>query len=198
MEPSKSTATIRQQSVDEFVDAAHEQPTAAISLLRQNPAIAEATSSWGESGLQAASHLGHQELLSRMIESAVSLDIYAACAIGDAPAVRSMLASSASDAHGIHDLPLLHFGVMSRDIAMLELLLDASVALNPPGASLSPLHSAVAIGSSAMVRLLLSAGASLACPDAFGATALDWALALDRSELVHSLTISRDLRPAPY
>ena len=65
--------------------------------------------------------------------------------------------------------------VVSRDRSILDMLLDAGVALNPRGASLSPLHSAVAVGSVPMIRALIEAGVDRTVTDAFGATALDWA-----------------------
>jgi ankyrin repeat protein len=86
------------------------------------------------------------------------------------------------DACGVHGLPLLHFAIMSRATAMLETLLSAGVEVNPMCAALPPLHSAVASGRSEFVRLLLHAGAEPAARDAYGATALDWALELDGEE----------------
>jgi ankyrin repeat protein len=131
-------------------------------------------------------------LLCRLIDSGAAADVFAACVLGDQASVRSMLSATSVDACGVHDLPLLHFGVMSRDISMLEMLIDFGVSLNPPSASLPPLHSAVAVGSAPMVRVLLSAGARPQSTDAFGATALDWAHEFEggESELVALLTCS--------
>jgi ankyrin repeat protein len=86
-----------------------------------------------------------------------------------------MQAGASADICGVHSLPLLHFAVMSRNPMMVEALLAAGISPNPAGASLSALHSAVAIGSAEMVRILVSAGADTTFQDAFGSNALDWA-----------------------
>jgi ankyrin repeat protein len=165
--------------VDDFVGLAHDEPSAAATWLRRRPELAPLTSSWGENALHAASHLGHRQLLSALLDHGAVVDLYTACSMGDTAKVRALLPAHSAPACGIHGLPLLHFGVVSRDVQMLEFLLGAGVAANQPGASLSPLHSAVAIGSKAMIRLLLAAGADTRFRDALGATALDWAQDLD-------------------
>jgi hypothetical protein len=109
----------------------------------------------------------------------VELDLFAACALGDRNLIRSMWRADSPAALGVHRLPLLHFGIVSRDVGVVEMLLDLGAMLDPPGAGLSPLHSAVAIGSARMVRCLAAAGASGAAVDAFGATAFEWAERLE-------------------
>jgi len=190
-----SSARAGQEVVDAVVRAAHHQPRAVPPLLRPNPGLAQAESSWGETVVQAASHLGHRQLLLELARDGVALDLFAACAIGDKSLARSMLSSGSLDACGIHSLPLLHFGVMSRDISVLRMLVDANVAPNPPHASLSALHSAVAIGSAAMIPLLIAAGVSTTAVDAsFGATPYDWALKVGTpsSEIMDMLQVDRD------
>lgn len=170
--------TSDQPAVDDFVGLAHDEPLTAITWLRRDPHLATQTSSWGESALQAASHLGHQDLLSVLVENGAPVDLYVACANRDGATVRALLSSHRPGTCGVHRLPLLHFGVVSRDVQLLEFLLGAGVAPNQRDASLSPLHSAVAIGSTEMIRLLLAAGADTTFRDALGATPLDWALEL--------------------
>jgi ankyrin repeat protein len=179
---------------DAFVDAVHHDPTLAALMLTRQRRLAHAGASWGETGLQAASHLGRRELIHRLLRAGATLDVYAACALGDWPAARSMLAGSA--ALGVHCLPLSHFAVMSGDPGVLQALVDDGVNLNPPGASLSPLHSAVAIGSIPMIRALIAAGVDRDVTDAFGATALDWAYEVEDRGSVLALLLAAGLRPA--
>ena len=193
--PARESWSVR-HDVDAFVNAAHDDPSAAVAMLAADPTFATAVSSWGETGLQAASHLGHRELIERLAESGAQIDVFAACAIGDQEAVQALLPDTARDACGVHRLPILHFGVMSRDLAMLKTLLREGVALNPRGASLSPLHSAVAIGSVLMIRLLVAAGVDCSLPDAFGATALDWANDIEDRGSVVAVILSGYLRRA--
>src|SRR5689334_17996953 len=133
------TLTRAQQSDDDFVGAAHEDPEGALRQLKRRPQLAGATSSWGETAVEAASHLGHRRLLAGLVDAGAPFDVFAACAMADARMVRRMLPFAAVDACGVHRLPLLHFAVMSRDPAIVDLLLAEAIAVNPRGASLSPL-----------------------------------------------------------
>src|SRR6266487_2772688 len=160
---------LTQDLVDAFVDVAHHDPPAASKMLRLNRDLAAADSSWGETALQAASHLGHRHLLGQLVSAGIEVDLFAACAMGDWRAARRLLSKDELDSYGVHDLPILHFGVVSRDVAIVENLLDAGVVLNPGTGSLSPLHAAVAFGSEAMIQVLLLAGADRSATDAFGA-----------------------------
>jgi len=164
-----------QQSIDLFVHLAHQSPMAAIAQLDRHCSLSRATSSWGETALQAASHLGHRKLITRLVECGVTLDVFAATALGDLAAVSAMMGAGPKNLCGVHDLPLLHFAVMSRDPEMVEALIAEGTPVCPPAASLSPLHSAAGIGSKPMVHALVSAGADVSYADAFGQTALDWA-----------------------
>ncbi len=182
------------QLTNDFVDAAHHEPAVAIELLSKNPSLAEATSTWGETALQAASHLGHHHLLLRLLELGVMPDLFAACALGDRRLAFAMLRGVRYRGRGAHGLPTLHFGIMSRDVRMVEMLIEAGVPVNPPGASLPPLHSAVAIRSAQIVRVLLTAGADIDALDVFGATAADWADEFDQVHVLADLDAWRNGR----
>ena len=179
---------------DAFVDAAHQDPAQAVRMLARRRRLAHARASWGETALQAASHLGHQDLVRRLVNAGAPLDVFAACAVGDWPAVLALLPRSDPDDLGVHGLPLSHFAVMSGDPRMLQTLVDAGVALNPRGASLSPLHSAVAIGSIPMIRTLMGAGVDCEVRDAFGATALEWAYEVEDRGSVLAVLLAAGLR----
>jgi ankyrin repeat protein len=169
---------LSQEIQDRFVSAAHDRPEVAREMLRSRRDLAVAASSWGETGLQAASHLGHRRLITELAEAGSVLDVFAAAAAGDRSLATTLLAGASSEACGVHDLPLLHFGIMSGEMPMIELLTHAGIEINPPNASLPPLHSAVAVGFSSAVLLLLRLGADIEAIDPFGATAEDWARAL--------------------
>jgi ankyrin repeat protein len=190
--PTRSAQT----AADGFVGLVHDDPRAALAEVERSPGLATAAASWGETALQAASHLGHRGLLAALIEAGATADVFAACAMADRRAVRTLLPSSRPDALGVHRLPLLHFAVVSRDPSVVDMLLDAGVALNPRGASLSPLHSAVAIGSVPMIRALIEAGVDRTVTDAFGATALDWAYDVEDKGSILAVVLAGYLRRA--
>src|SRR5262245_31859276 len=166
------------EGIDGFVGAAHTAPLDAERALMADQKLAQRASKWGETGLQAASHCGHRHLVRSLVRAGAELDVFAACVLGDLAAIRRTLSGVRPDACGVHGLPLAHFAVMSREPGVLEWVLAAGVEVNPAGASVSPLHTAVAIGSEAMTGLLLAAGADPDFPDAFGRTAADWAALL--------------------
>jgi ankyrin repeat protein len=176
---SSNNRAVDQAAVDSLVAAAHSEPAVAERILSRNQGISTCRSSWGETGIEAASHRGHKGLVWRFIEAGAELDVFAACALADWKATVARYDPERPDACGIHGLPLLHFAIMSKVAVMLEALLRAGVAVNPKCAALPPLHSAVASGRYDFVRLLLHAGANTMACDSSGATALDWAIDLD-------------------
>lgn len=166
-------------TVDSLVAASHGQPALAERILADNENLIQCRSSWGETALQAASHLGHKGLVWRIVEAGAEMDLFSACAVGDEAAAMSRYDLSRPDVRGIHGLPLLHFAIVGGASRVIEALLGAGVEVNPRGSSLQPLHSAVASGRHDLVGLLLDAGADCTARDAYGATALDWAYELD-------------------
>jgi ankyrin repeat protein len=144
-------------------------------MLLADSGLATGAASWGETPIQAASHLGRRELICRLMECGAPLDLFGACALGDLKVAAAALAHEPRDACGVHGLPTMHFGVVSREVAIVTLLIEAGVAVAPRRASISPLHSAVAVGLRSMILLLLAHGADRSARDAFGATPLDWA-----------------------
>lgn len=165
-----------QDLVDGFVSAAHFLPAVAIQMLRQDPRLARVVSSWGETPMEAASHLGHRDLIRELLRRGVGLDIFVAAALGDKTAVHALVTFENFEACGVHGLPLLHFGIVSRNVPAFQLMVDKGVSVNPVRANLPPLHSAVATGQPSAIKTLIFFGADLRATDAYGATASDWAL----------------------
>src|SRR5262245_39438266 len=201
--PARAELPVMRQSQarqlsDAFVSAAHHQPSVAVRMLTRDRSLASARASWNETGLQAASHMGHGGLLRKLVRAGAHQDLFAACTLGDRQAVSALLPAAERDACGVHGLPMAHFAVMSRDVGMLDFLIGEGVMLNPPLASLSPLHSAVAIGSVPMIRALIGSGVDCTAKDAYGATALDWAYELDDRGTVLAVLLAAGLRGASF
>jgi len=165
--------------VDWLVGLAHTQPRRAESMLARCPELARACSSWGETCLQAASHLGHLRLAMRLLDIGVPSDLFVECMLGEPARAVAAVRSCAEEPLGVHGLPVLHFAVMSRRLEAVDCLLAAGARLNPPNFSLSPLHAAVALGDVAIVERLVLGGANPSAPNAFGETPIDWAYRLE-------------------
>ncbi len=114
-----------QPSIDLFVHLAHQSPMAAIAQLDRHRSLSRATSSWGETALQAASHLGHRKLIARLLECGLALDVFAAAALGNVSAVSAMVASGPKDLCGVHYLPPLHTAAGIGSKPMVRALVSA-------------------------------------------------------------------------
>jgi ankyrin repeat protein len=165
-------------AADLLVHLAHVQPRQAEATISRLPLLGREVSSWGETCLQAAAHLGHRRLAMRLLEMGIPSDLYVECALGDPSQAAALVRTGETELRGVHLLPILHFAVASRDPAVVETLLESGAPVNPRSASLPPLHSAVAYADLFIVRCLLEAGADPLAIDAFGETALDWAISL--------------------
>ena len=182
---------------DAFVDAVHHHPRLALEMLKNDRSLALARAGWGETALQAACHLGQHELIRGLISAGAKQDVFAACAAADIEALNEFLQDTDPTECGIHGLPLSHFAVVSGDTGTVQALIDAGIEMNPAGASLSPLHTAVAIGSIPMIKALMATGVDIGVSDAFGATALDWAYDVeDRGSVLAVLLAAGLRRPA--
>jgi len=181
----------RQAAVDAFVAAAHSDVERAQHLLEQWPGFAGSASSWGESGVQAASHSGRHRLTQTLLEHGAAYDVFVASSLGDMTWAVAQLERLGTHRCGVHGLPVLHFAIVSGCVRTLEALLAAGAPANPAGCALPPLHSAVAEGRIEMVRLILLAGADPLATDSFGETALDWAVSLDGYGSALARTLAR-------
>jgi ankyrin repeat protein len=165
-------------ATDLLVHLAHVQPRQAEATIARLPVLGREVSSWGETCLQAAAHLGHRRLAMRLLEMGVPSDLYVECVLGDPSRAATLVRAGKTDLRGVHLLPILHFAVVSRNPAVVETLLESGALVNPRRSSLPPLHSAVACADVCIARCLLQAGADPLAMDAFGETALDWASTL--------------------
>jgi hypothetical protein len=82
-------------------------------LLEEEPALVNCAWDWGggdwETGLGAASHVGHREIALFLLDHGARMDIFAAAMLGESEIVQTMLASTpgARDALGPHGIPLV-------------------------------------------------------------------------------------------
>jgi ankyrin repeat protein len=180
--------------VDTFVGVCHTEPVRAESILGRSPDLAHERSSWGETSLEAASHLGHRRLAVKLLEMGVDSDAFVECSLGDAGRAAAALESCGREMLGVHQLPILHFAVVSHDPGTVERLLEAGAPVNSPCAALSPLHTAVACKNIQIARLLLQAGANPLAVDPFGDTAVDWAMSLEGAGSVLVAMLVREAR----
>src|SRR4029077_17820206 len=85
-------------------------------LLEEAPTLVNCAWDWGggdwETGLGAASHVGHREIALFLLYRGARMDIFAAAMLGETEIVQAILASTpgARDALGPHGIPLVQHG----------------------------------------------------------------------------------------
>ena len=116
--------------VEEFVGKAHGDINRVKELLKQEPALVNATSDWGggdfETALGAASHVGNKEIANFLLEHGARLDIFAAAMLGKLDIVKAALETypDAINTPGPHGIPLVNHAQIGGEEAkaVLEFL----------------------------------------------------------------------------
>ena len=133
MTASEKPPALDPELVHEFVLKSHGDLETVTRLLEEEPALANCAWDWGggdwETGLGAASHVGHREIALFLLDHGARMDIFAAAMLGETEIVQTILALTpgARDALGPHGIPLVKHaeagGEQARD--MLALLQHA-------------------------------------------------------------------------
>jgi hypothetical protein len=109
--------------VQEFVGICHRDMDKARELLEEHPTLLNAAHDWErgdfETGLGAASHVGHMELASYLLEKGAQTNIFTATLFGRSEIVLPMLAAFPASIHakGPHGFTLLHHAELGGDPA---------------------------------------------------------------------------------
>lgn len=100
--------------VQEFVGVSHGKMDKVIPLLEEYPTLLNAAHDWKlgdfETGLGAASHVGHKELVQYFLDKGAQANIFTACLFGKIEIVKPMLSAFPNTLHakGPHGYTLLH------------------------------------------------------------------------------------------
>lgn len=110
--------------VREFVGKSHSDIDRVKELLDEHPTLLNAAHDWKygdfETGLGAASHVGHVDLVNYLVEKGAQANIFTACVLGKVEIVRPMLQNFPSilNAIGPHGFTLLHHAERGGDNAL--------------------------------------------------------------------------------
>ena len=100
--------------VQEFVGASHRDLDKVKVMLEEYPSLLNAAHDWKmgdfETGLGAASHVGHKELAQYLLDKGAQANIFTACLFGKIEIVKPMLTAFPKTLHakGPHGFTLLH------------------------------------------------------------------------------------------
>ncbi|MEP3210247.1 MAG: hypothetical protein ABJN95_13690 [Maribacter sp.] len=110
--------------VQEFVGASHGKIDVVKTLLEEHPTLLNASHDWKngdfETGLGAASHVGHKELVHFFLDKGAQANIFTACLFGKIAIVKPMLTAFPNTLHAIgpHGFTLLHHAQKGGDEAL--------------------------------------------------------------------------------
>lgn len=121
---SQEDPQLDKKLVQEFVGKSHSDMDRVKELLEAHPNLLNAAHDWKhgdfETGLGAASHVGHKELVSFFLEKGAQANIFTACVLGKSEVVKPMLTAFPSTLHakGPHGFTLLHHAERGGDDAL--------------------------------------------------------------------------------
>jgi hypothetical protein len=127
--PLKASAVNEGEQLDralvkEFVGICHRDLDKAREMLEEHPTLLNAAHDWErgdfETGLGAASHVGHMELASYLLEKGAQTNIFTATLFGKTDIVMPMLTAFPYSlrAKGPHGYTLLHHAELGGDPAL--------------------------------------------------------------------------------
>ena len=169
-----------QSVIDDFVNQAHGNLTKVRSMLKADPSLAVAKSSWGELPIQGAAQTCNRPIAELLLKNGAQLDIFVAAALGRVMDVRKFLKAdpSLSAAKGVHGLPLMYFAAIGGDTKLAGYLEKHGAGVNDGAdGGYRAIHAAAIRGDVMMLRWLVQHGADPNKPGFEGKTALDLAKA---------------------
>src|SRR4051794_4753510 len=145
---SERTATLDQETVNNFVIAAHFDAPRVKAMLAEEPALLNASAPWDETAIQAASQMGNREIMEHLLAAGAPQDIFTAAAMGRAGEVERLLSQDPALAHGsgVHSLPIMYFAAVGGNPAIAQMLFDSGAEVDPGVGGQTSLHGAAAMG----------------------------------------------------
>jgi hypothetical protein len=169
---------LTQDTINQFVGAAHGDFATVQALADEHPEILNANAVWNETALGAASQMANRQIIEFLLSRGVALDVFAAAALGQTERVVAFLDADPSliTTRGVHGFPLLWFPVVGGHRETTAAMLARGAEINAEPGITTPLHGAAGFGHLDLVGLLLDHGADPAAKDFEGKTPLTAAL----------------------
>ncbi len=121
---TKDPEPLDKKLVQEFVGLSHKDIDKVKALLTEHPNLINAAHDWNsgdfETGLGAASHVGHKKLAQYLIDQGAQVNIFTACLFGKMEIVKPILDFFPNPLHakGPHGFTLLHHASRGGDEAL--------------------------------------------------------------------------------
>ncbi|MDX2161739.1 MAG: ankyrin repeat domain-containing protein [bacterium] len=173
-----SPTHLSQDTINEFVVAAHFDFDKVRSMLETQPALLNENATWVETSIQAAAHVNRADIVEFLLGQGAPLDITTAAMLNQADDVRAMLEADPAmiDDTGAHNLPLLYYAAISGNIELAAFLYEKGAVVNVEDGITSPLHGAALFGRTDMAAWLIDHDANPYTVDFDGKTAHERAI----------------------
>ncbi|MCK4374202.1 MAG: ankyrin repeat domain-containing protein, partial [Candidatus Brocadiae bacterium] len=170
------------------------------SLLSQDPELLNAGDGQGLTPLHWAAATGQRRVADVLLERGVPMDIFAAAALGDLPALRALVKEDAGliNARNRMRSTPLHWAAETGRAEAAEFLLAQGADVNAPDEhGATPLHDAAWMGQKATVELLLANGADATARSDSHLTPLSMAMERGHRDVVGMLLRHAAAKPRP-
>lgn len=175
---------------EEFLEAVRKGDVAKVEeMLRIDPARAAARDPDGVSAILLGTYYRQPRVVEALLERGPKLDLYEASAVGNLARVKELVEEKPNLVNSYSPDGFMPLGLAAffGHGAIVQFLLRRKAEVNLPSKNdlrLAPLHSAVANGDIAIVKLLLGRGADVNARQAGGYTPLHEAALQGRAEMV--------------
>jgi ankyrin repeat protein len=132
-------------------------------LLEGDPGLLNARAIWDETAIQAATQMGHLEIIEYLLAAGAPKDIFTAIVLGEKEEVEAKLKVDPTLAQqpGVHGFSMLYFPVIRGFKEIAELVLANGAPVNSGEGGTTPLHGAVEFNQVEMAAWLLDHGANI-------------------------------------
>jgi ankyrin repeat protein len=158
-------------SSEALVDAAKTGDLLKVrELIRSSPQLADTRLASGESPIMAALYRGHRDVVSELVQTVGTVDIFAAAALGRLDDLRQALRRPGAVTDVAYDgWTPLHLAAFFGALDAAQLLIESGADLQTISRNSlhnTPLHAATAGGHPDIALLLIERGADVTIPDA--------------------------------
>lgn len=181
--------TFGQDTIDEFVAAAHFDLPKVQTMLAEHPDMLNENATWIETAIQAAAHVGNRDIAEYLLGQGAPLDICTAAMLGQAEDVDALVTEYPElvEATGAHNIPVLYYPAIGGHLNIAERLVSAGADVNAGEGKNTPLHGAAFYGQDAVARWLLDHDANPYAKDFNGAYPVELAEKQGHTAIVEML-----------
>jgi len=172
-----------QEEINQCVLQAHGNLDEVRRRVEGDPDLISGNAEWDETPLQAASHMGRQDIAEYLLSQGAELDFFAASMLGRTGDVDRYLDQDPTLPRqaGVHGIPSLFFPSLKGHVSIAEKLLAGGAEVNAGDGGNTPLHGAAMGGQTEMAVWLLERGANRTATNFDGKTPAE--VATDNQEL---------------